>query len=253
MLNIERLVRLASLVVEAPGYFVEAGANDGLRQSNTLLLESEFDWKGLLVEPSPAAFEQLKTNRPRSVLFNVALVARTTPGGTVKGAFRDGQLTGTLVSSLMSRAPDFPTSVWQRGVSFARRHLNLRPKVSLVEVPARTLDSCLAEAGFERVDLLSLDVEGYELQVLQGLDLSRIRPALVALEVRAPAAWQLLQWIYANDYVVVERLSDFEGMSDSGWTGDHEDFLIVDRQVLRSNARLRDELGLGISEEDVVT
>ena len=34
------------------GFFIEAGANDGLNQSNTFLLESVLKWNGLLVEPN---------------------------------------------------------------------------------------------------------------------------------------------------------------------------------------------------------
>ena len=37
----------------APGFFIEAGANDGLKQSNTFYLESRRGWRGLLVEPIP--------------------------------------------------------------------------------------------------------------------------------------------------------------------------------------------------------
>jgi hypothetical protein len=53
----------------------------------------------------------------------------------------------------------------------------------VIDVPVRTLDEILCEArapiGFE---LLSIDVEGHELEVLSGLDLARWRPRLVLLE-----------------------------------------------------------------------
>jgi Methyltransferase FkbM domain len=53
----------------------------------------------------------------------------------------------------------------------------------IIEVPVRTLDDILREArapaGF---DLLSVDVEGHELEVLSGCDLARWRPRLVLLE-----------------------------------------------------------------------
>jgi hypothetical protein len=50
-------------------------------------------------------------------------------------------------------------------------------------VPARTLTSILDEASITNVDFLSLDVEGYEAPALEGLDLDRIRPALLLIEV----------------------------------------------------------------------
>jgi FkbM family methyltransferase len=51
-----------------------------------------------------------------------------------------------------------------------------------VRVPARTLTSVLEEANAPRIDLLSLDVEGYELKVPKGLDLRRYRPRVVVVE-----------------------------------------------------------------------
>jgi hypothetical protein len=50
-------------------------------------------------------------------------------------------------------------------------------------VQARTLSNVLDEAGVTNVDLLSLDVEGYESYVLRGLDLSRHAPAWLLVEM----------------------------------------------------------------------
>ena len=50
--------------------------------------------------------------------------------------------------------------------------------------PARTLSSILDEVHAPEVDLLSLDVEGYEAQVLAGLDLERHAPRFVLVEMR---------------------------------------------------------------------
>ena len=46
----------------------------------------------------------------------------------------------------------------------------------------RTLDDLLAEAGNPRLDYVSIDVEGAELQVLSGFNLERHRPPLVLIE-----------------------------------------------------------------------
>jgi hypothetical protein len=53
----------------------------------------------------------------------------------------------------------------------------------IIEVPIRTLDDVLAEAGAPvPFDLLSLDVEGHELKVLDGFTLARWRPRLILME-----------------------------------------------------------------------
>ena len=53
----------------------------------------------------------------------------------------------------------------------------------VIEVPIRTLDDVLAEAQAPApIDLISLDVEGHELQVLDGFTLSRWKPRLILLE-----------------------------------------------------------------------
>ena len=38
------------------GFFIEAGAHDGVEASNTLYLEKKMGWRGLLVEPNPDTF-----------------------------------------------------------------------------------------------------------------------------------------------------------------------------------------------------
>lgn len=49
-------------------------------------------------------------------------------------------------------------------------------------VAARTLDSLLAEAGAGKVDFVSIDVEGAEMDVLQGFDICRWNPDIVVIE-----------------------------------------------------------------------
>ena len=48
---------------EKRGYFVEAGALDGVQVSNTLLLEESYGWTGICVEPDPQLYAELVENR----------------------------------------------------------------------------------------------------------------------------------------------------------------------------------------------
>ena len=52
------------------GFFIEAGAFDGQIFSNTLLLEMNYNWTGLLIEPNPEAFQELLTKNRKSYVGN---------------------------------------------------------------------------------------------------------------------------------------------------------------------------------------
>jgi len=50
------------------GFFIEAGANDGIAQSYTYELEKN-GWRGILIEPSSEAFENCMLNRSNENSF----------------------------------------------------------------------------------------------------------------------------------------------------------------------------------------
>lgn len=156
------------------GFFVEAGANDGYTQSNTYYLERFLGWRGVLVEPLPDLYRRCRKERTRSQVFCCALVAQDYAGTTAS------MLTANLTSLVRGAQ-----KTAQADAAHCRRGAEIQQTgVGELEVPARTLSSVLDEAGAQRIDLLSLDVEGYELQVLNGLDLERHRPEYILVEAR---------------------------------------------------------------------
>jgi hypothetical protein len=58
------------------GTFLDIGALDGVRDSNTLALERVLGWKGVLIEASPTSFSELQKNRPGQLHVNAAVCAR---------------------------------------------------------------------------------------------------------------------------------------------------------------------------------
>ena len=156
------------------GCFVEAGANDGYTQSNTYYLERFRGWHGVLVEPLPALSERCRRERPASKVFCCALVADDYEGSTAP------MLAANLTSLVRGaqKSPEADEAHCRLGAQIQET------AVSEFDVPARTLTSILDEAGAGRIDLLSLDVEGYELQALNGLDIERFRPRYLLVEAR---------------------------------------------------------------------
>lgn len=140
------------------GFFVEVGANRPQQESQTWHLE-QLGWTGVLIEPQPDLAEELRRRRSARVFA----VACSAPGN----AGRSMRLHVAGALSALDRDRMAPGAEPER----------------VIEVPVRTLDDILADAcapvAFE---LLSIDVEGHELEVLAGFDLARWRPRLVLLE-----------------------------------------------------------------------
>jgi FkbM family methyltransferase len=139
------------------GTFVEIGANHPTLLSQTWHLEQQ-GWSGVLVEPNPELCALLSAQRPGSRTFQVAAGSPDQTG--------EVDLLVGMAHTQSTLAPilDVPMSGKK------------------VRVKLRTLDSILAEAGVGRIDFLSIDVEGMELPVLQGLSLEKHVPRLILLE-----------------------------------------------------------------------
>ncbi len=176
------------------GIFVEAGANDGLNQSNTLYFEARRRWRGLLVEPIPALAERCRRNRPRALVECCALVPLDDAGKTL--TMVDANLM-SLVRGAMKTAEDE-----RRHIATASAIQRLEPRE--VEVVGQPLSLLLDRHGFAHVDLLSLDVEGYELQALKGIDFARHRPRFILVEARYRAE---IDAFLAPHYAVRDVLS----------------------------------------------
>jgi len=139
------------------GFFVEVGANDPRWISQTFAMEQR-GWTGVLVEPQPDLADALRRARTAKV-FAVACSSRADAGS---------HLTLHLAG---------PQSSFDQRLNSG----DVKPHGTL-DVPVRTLDDILAEAGATTLDFVSIDVEGHELQVLDGFDLERWRPRLLIVE-----------------------------------------------------------------------
>jgi len=71
-------------------------------------------------------------------------------------------------------------------------------------VPVRTLDEILDEADLPRIDFMSIDVEGVQIDVLRGLSFARHRPGLLLIEDHL-RDWRAHRLITAQGYRLAKR------------------------------------------------
>jgi FkbM family methyltransferase len=181
------------------GFFVEAGGNDGFTQSNTYAFERRHGWRGVLVEPVPELARACALERPGSTVVRAALVAHDFPESEVRLHF--GGLMSLVVGAREGDAE------W----AAAAHAVGQEEPAHQFVAPARTLSSILDEVGAPEVDLLSLDVEGYEPQALAGLDLDRHAPRFVLVEMRDVEGDRgAIEAVLGDRYVEVEALSPFD-------------------------------------------
>ena len=166
------------------GYFVEAGGGDGIRLSNTYLLEKDYDWSGICIEAYEPLFKKLKNNRSceciHSLLDGSVSEQIYTPGiPPININNPQGYLGG-----IVSRETD-----------------NKRIFNGSVKMMTTTLQDILYNNNAPSyIDYLSLDVEGAETRILKKFPFSQYEFGVMHIE--RPTE-ELSNILIKNGYAVV--------------------------------------------------
>jgi len=146
--------------------YLEIGANHPIQTSNTFLFHRKWGGSGVLVEANPALIETLRQVRSRDRVVHRAVVPAGFPSQVELSIARHAELSSVDGAHL--------ASIGRFG-----------DVVAVATVPTATLDELLAADFRTGLDLLSIDIEGLDLQVLRDATLP-VRPAFVVAE---PSRW----------------------------------------------------------------
>ena len=157
------------LTYKTDGLCIEVGANDGKTGSFTYNL-GKIGWSGINVEPIPRLYNLCCNNHKdhKNVKnYNLAL-------GEIKGEVTiiDADTLSTIdtnVIDIYSKIPQFK--------SYFTNNNNYH------KVKMNTLDNILEENSITNIDILVLDVEGYEENILTGFSIANYNPAIFIIEI----------------------------------------------------------------------
>jgi FkbM family methyltransferase len=145
-------------------------------------------WSGVLIEPIPEIYNQLIKNRNNNNHFyNCALVSSYYNQEEIKLYFNKED-------SLRLQAKKIDN--------------NLKKDSRIIAVKCKTLEKALDDIEIPKlIDLFSLDVEGSEIDVLQGINFDSVKFKYILIETASPE--KINNFLLTKNYHLIERLSNY--------------------------------------------
>ena len=134
------------------GFFLDVGASDGIVFSNTLYFELA-GWKGLCIEPNPRSF-------------------------LVASFIRDNLIQKCV--GLENKQVSYYQDLGENDLSGLKKYPNREYRELKVEMIR--LDRVIKLYDIKKIDLLSIDTEGTELDVLKSFDIKAVPPRIIIIE-----------------------------------------------------------------------
>lgn len=145
------------------GFFVEFGGADGVQFSNSYYLETQLGWKGIVAEPGRSWYPAIRENR---------------------ACYVDNRCVWTKTGERLTfNQPSIAVHATIDAYSDSDRLADSRKDGVRYEVETISLNDLLAHwRAPRRIDYLSIDTEGSELDILQAFDFEAWDVRLITVE-----------------------------------------------------------------------
>ncbi|MFC1659006.1 FkbM family methyltransferase [Pseudomonadota bacterium] len=173
-----------------PITYIDIGCNDPIDHNNSYYFYQN-NGKGVLIEANPDLLGVIKKQRPNDISLNAGVVRKTNKKGMV---------------FYKTDAPCLNTFDPNR-IKEMKKHGH--KVIEEIRVAVFSLTDIIEKYLNKKVpDFISVDVEGLELDILKGINLSRYRPLLFVVE----ANWKtfeygekhsIVDYLLKKDYIVV--------------------------------------------------
>jgi len=177
-----------------PGFFLEIGADDGVRFSNCKFFEETLNWNGIAIEARKEAYEKLITNRKCNCIHAILSdVEENTNFLDIKGY-------GLGLSGLINK---YDPSHINRINQEIKNPNNKGHKI--INVQTEKLNNLLDKYNIKNIDFLSIDTEGSEIAILKTIDLNKINIDVITIEDNYQDN-ELMKFFINNNYSFYKKI-----------------------------------------------
>ena len=159
--------------VPARGFFVEVGASDGVKFSNTWFYEKCLNWTGLCIEPRKKAYSELLKNRS-CFCENVGIAAKKEE----EVEFLEMEGYGEGMSGIVKNYHPRHVHAIKNYTQSHKEHKSSQ-LTKIITIPLQDL---LDKYIFPHINFLSVDTEGGELSILKTIDWDRTQVDVITVE-----------------------------------------------------------------------
>ena len=176
------------------GFFVEFGATDGINFSNTYMLEKEFNWNGILVEPAKVWWKELLKNRPNVVTESLCVWKES----NVNIEFNEAKSSQISTIDLYTNS-DLHGSLRKGGKKYLVKTITLMDLLQKHNAP-------------KIIDYLSIDTEGSEFEILNTIDFKKYTFKIITCEHNyTESKERVFNLLTKNGYIrKYENLSNYD-------------------------------------------
>lgn len=165
------------------GIFIDVGCSHYKSYSTTYHLEKRLSWLGIGIDAISEYGFNYKIFRPKTKFFNFIV---TNHSDTMSAFFQ------TEIMQLSSASEEY---VRKRSGG----------KYKKIYVPTITLNKLLEQNGISKINFLSMDIEGEEIDALAGFDIKRFKPDLVCIETAHLIEKQILDYFVHYSYEQIDK------------------------------------------------
>jgi FkbM family methyltransferase len=186
------------------GYYVDVGAHDGIKLSNTYYLEKNLNWTGICIEANEDLHQKLCVNRPNSINVNQLIYSQSDLELHFEMALNKEIVEGNDMLSRISNDEinainhDYFTEQFIQSKTIKQKTKTLTDVLDAANAP-NTIDYC------------SIDIEGAELACLEGIRFDKYKFLFITIEhgYREDFKNKIINRLCQNNYKL-HRINQFD-------------------------------------------